>query len=169
MTSSCSACILASLPNAWQNVYMKRLPRWIVIYSDWHTCIKPGWHINASVYLFIGWGRNLSPVQHQAITHTNSYSCSIRPQGTKLSEIEVKIFRFSFNKMHLTMFEYFSPKWRSFCLDLNVSPDLRISLGWCMGVGCPVSELLRILVLLYFWVFVPGRWSQIMCHLDSEH
>ena len=53
----------------------------------------------------------LSPVQHHAITWTNTGLLSIGPLESNFSEIWIKIHNFSFMKMHLNM----SAKWRPFC------------------------------------------------------
>ena len=56
------------------------------------------------------------PVQCQAIIWTNARLLLIGTLGTNFNEISIKIYTFSFKKMHLKM----SAKWRQFCLDLNM-------------------------------------------------
>ena len=62
----------------------------------------------------IGMGANngLSPIQHQAITSTNAYLLSIKPIGTNLGEIRIKIQNLSLMKMPLKIL---SAKWWPFC------------------------------------------------------
>ena len=74
-------------------------------------------HICVSKLTIIGSDNGLSPDRHQAIIWTNAVILSIRPLGTKLSEILIAIHIFSFKKMHLKMS---SGKWRPCCLGLNV-------------------------------------------------
>ena len=74
-------------------------------------------------WVSIGSGNGLSPVRRHAITWTNAGLMSIRPLGTIFSEIQIKITKFSFMKMHLNVS---SAKWRPFCpggdeLNKNVS------------------------------------------------
>ena len=75
-------------------------------------------HIYVSVsWTIIGSDNGLLPVWHQAIVWTNSGLLPIRPQGTYVNEISIKIHTFSFNKMH---FQVSAAKWRPFCLGPNV-------------------------------------------------
>ena len=53
----------------------------------------------------------------QAIISTNDGILLIVPLGTNFSEILIKIYTFSFKKMHLKML---FDKWRPICLGLNV-------------------------------------------------
>ena len=78
-----------------------------------------GWvtHICVDNLTLIGLDNGLLPCQCQAIIWTNAGILLIRPLGTNLSEILIEIYTFSFKKMHLKVS---SPKWRSFCLGLNV-------------------------------------------------
>ena len=62
----------------------------------------------------------LSPGWRQAIIWTNAGILLIGPLGTNFSEILIRVFTFSFNKMHVKMS---SGKWRPFCLGLNVLND----------------------------------------------
>ena len=48
-------------------------------------------------------GNGLSPVQHQAITWTNSGLLSVECLGTNLNEILIRILSFPFKKMHLNL------------------------------------------------------------------
>ena len=86
-----------------------------------------------SVYLLTHWGRvthicvvkqtiigsdnGLSPGRRQAIIWTNAGILLIGPLGTNFIKILIGIQTLWFNKMHLKMS---SPKWRPFCLGLNV-------------------------------------------------
>ena len=65
----------------------------------------------------IGSDNGLSPGRRQAIIWTNAGILLIGPLGTNFSEILIKVFTFSFKKMHVKMS---SGKWRPFCLGLNV-------------------------------------------------
>ena len=64
----------------------------------------------------IGSDNGLSPGQRQAIIWTNAGILLIGPLGTNFSEILIKVYTFSFKKMHLKMS---SGKWRPSCLVLN--------------------------------------------------
>ena len=55
-------------------------------------------------------------VQRQAIIWTNAGILSIGPLATNFHEISIKIYTFSFKKMHLKL----SAKWQPFCFSLNV-------------------------------------------------
>ena len=70
-------------------------------------------HICVGNLTVIGPDNGLSPDRRQAIVWTNAEILLIGPLGTNLSEILIKIYPFSFTKMHLNM----SPrKCRPFCL-----------------------------------------------------
>ena len=51
-------------------------------------------------------------IRRHAITWINAHLLSIGPLGTNFSEIQIKILKFSFKKVHLKMS---SAKWRPFC------------------------------------------------------
>ena len=74
-------------------------------------------HICVSKLTTIGSDNGLSPSRLQAIIWTNAGILLIRPLGTNVSEISIKIHNFSFKKINLKM-SY--GKWRPFCLGLNV-------------------------------------------------
>ena len=74
-------------------------------------------HIGISKLTNTGSDNGLPPDQCKAIIWTNAEILLIRPFGTNLSEILIKIYMLSFKKMHFNMS---SGKWRPFCLDLNV-------------------------------------------------
>ena len=74
-------------------------------------------HICVSKLTIIGSDNGLSPGRRQAIIWTNAGLLLIRPLGTNLSEILIKILTFSFKKMRLKVS---SAKRRPFCLGLNV-------------------------------------------------
>ena len=65
----------------------------------------------------IGSDNDLSSGRCQAIIWTNAGILLIGPLGTNFREILIKIYKFSFQKMHLNIS---SGKWRPFCLSLNV-------------------------------------------------
>ena len=76
------------------------------------------WHIYASVNeAVIGADDSLSPCQRQSIIWTNAGILLIGPLGTNFSEILIKIYTFSFKKMH---FKMVSGKLPPPCLSLNV-------------------------------------------------
>ena len=74
-------------------------------------------HICVSNIAIIGSDNGLSPGRRQAIIWTNAGILLIGPLGTNFNEILIKIYAFSFKKMHLKMS---SGKRRPFCLGLNV-------------------------------------------------
>ena len=80
--------------------------------------IEAKWCIYASVtYATIDSDNDLSPIWCKAIISTNTGILLIGPFGTNFSEIFIKIYTFSFKKMHLKLS---SGNWRPFCLCLNV-------------------------------------------------
>ena len=88
-------------------------------------------HICISKITIIGSDNGLSPGRRHAIIWTNVGILLIRPLGTNFSEILIKIYTFSFKKMHLKMS---SGKWRPFCLGLNVlrpNHQLKMHLPMC--------------------------------------
>ena len=74
-------------------------------------------HICVSKLTIIGTDNGLSPDRRQALIWANAGILLIEPLGTKFSEIFIKIYTFSFRKMHLKMS---SGKWWPFCLGFNV-------------------------------------------------
>ena len=91
--------------------------------------------MSVSKLSIIGSDNGLSPGRRQAIIWINAGILLIGSLGTNFSEISIKIYTFSFKKMHLNMS---SGKWRPFCLCLNVlrfpnvetSPNLESSFYW---------------------------------------
>ena len=75
-------------------------------------------HICVNKLTIIGSDNGLSPCRRQAIIWTNAGTLLTGPLGTNFSEILIKIYKFSFTKMHLKMS---SGKWRPLCLCLNKS------------------------------------------------
>ena len=67
--------------------------------------------------------------RRQTIIWTNVGILLIGPLGKNFSEILIKIYTFSFRKMHLKMS---SGKWRPFCFGLNVLTHLRLVLYPCI-------------------------------------
>ena len=78
-----------------------------------------GWvrHIWVSKLTTIYSDNGLSPGRHQANIWTNAGILWIEPLGTNFTEISIKIYTFSFKKIHLKML---SGKWLPFCFSLNV-------------------------------------------------
>ena len=74
-------------------------------------------HICVHKFTIIGSDNGLSPGRRQAIIWTNAGILLTGHLGAKFSEILIKIYTFSFKKMHMKMS---SGKWRPFCLGLNV-------------------------------------------------
>ena len=69
----------------------------------------------------------------QAIIWTNAVILLTGPLGMNYSEILIKIYTFSFQKMH---FKMWSGKGRTFCLDLNVLTH------WSIGDLSAILEML---------------------------
>ena len=80
-------------------------------------------HICVCKLTIIGSDNGLSPGRCQAIIWTNGGILLIGPLGTNFSEILIKIYSFSFKKMHLKM----SGKWRPSWLGLNVLRDFHVN------------------------------------------
>ena len=74
-------------------------------------------HVCVSTITVIGSNNGLSPGRRQAIIWTNDGILLIGPLGANFSEILIKIYTFSFRKMHLKMS---SGKLWPFCLSLYV-------------------------------------------------
>ena len=74
-------------------------------------------HICVGKLTIMGLDNGFSPGRHQAIIWTNAGILFIEPWGTNFSEILIKIYTFSFKKMHLIVS---SAKRRPFCLSLIV-------------------------------------------------
>ena len=74
-----------------------------------------GWetHIWVSKLNTIGSDNRLSPGRRQAIICASTGILLIRPLGTSLNEILIKIHKISLKKIH---FKMLSGKWRPFCL-----------------------------------------------------
>ena len=102
------------------------LPHWGLVT---HTCI--------SKLTIIGSDNGLAPGRRQAIIWTNAGISSIGPLGTNFSETFIKIFTFSFKKMHLKM----SGKLRPTCLGLNVLINSRNSINTADPQGWDIRSL----------------------------
>ena len=74
-------------------------------------------HICVGKLTIIASDNGLPPGRRQAIIWCNAEILLIGPLGTNFNEILIKIYTFSFNKMHLKMS---SAKWHPFCLGPNV-------------------------------------------------
>ena len=92
-----------------------------------------------------GPSKGLSPGRHQAIIWTNAGILSTGPLGTKVNEILIEIYTFSFKKMHSNML---SAKRRPFCLALSTLTKWRhdiqvfsILLAFAMGIHMDSPEL----------------------------
>ena len=81
-----------------------------------HTCIRK--------FTIIGSNDGLPPGRRQSIIWINPGIFLIRPLGTNVCEILIKIYTFSFKKMHLKML---SGEWQPSCLGLNVLMDWHLS------------------------------------------
>ena len=84
-------------------------------------------HICVSKLSINGSDNGLAPRRRQAIIWTNNGILLIGPLGTNFSEILIKMYTFSFKKMHLKIL---SGKWRPFCLGLNVLSRKLSLLTW---------------------------------------
>ena len=93
--------------------------RWIGTFtSQLIKLIEAEWRKYASpTYAIIGPDNGLSPGRWQPIIWTSDWILLIEPLGRNFNEILIKIYTFSFKKIHLTMS---SGKGRPFCLGLNV-------------------------------------------------
>ena len=96
---------------------------------------SPVTHICVSKLAITGSDNGLSPGWRQTIIWTNAGTLLIGHLGIKFSEILIKVYIFSFKKMHLTMS---SGKWRPFCRGLKLSKKINV-------VICPP--------LLCWWVW----------------
>ena len=74
-------------------------------------------HICVGKLIIIGSDNGLSPGRRQAIIWTNAGILLIGPSETNFSEVLIRIQTFPLKKIPLKMS---SPKWRPFCLGLNV-------------------------------------------------
>ena len=90
----------------------------------------------ASVNLVInGSGNGLAPVRRQAITWTNAALSSIGLLGTSFNEIWIWFLSTPYKKIHLNCC---LPKWRPFCLRLNVLrhlPWLKLKLHTLLNIA----------------------------------
>ena len=108
------------------------------------------WYI--SKLTIIGSDNGLSPQRRPAIIWTNAGILLIGPLGTNFSEILIKIYTFSFKKMHLKM----SGKWQPFCLILNVLTHLKI---WYWSISqTPLDFIDGYLVFKWFMVTWLNKW-----------
>ena len=96
-------------------------------------------HICVGKLTIIGSDNGLSPGRRQAIIWTNAAILLIGPLGTNFSEILIKIYTFSFKKMHLKMS---SAKWRPFCCGLNVLKGVGDTVQSCRCDPCISMALL---------------------------
>ena len=74
-------------------------------------------HLVSHILANIGLGNNLLPTWHQDVTWTNTGMLSYGSIRTNLSEISIKISKFSFKTMH---FKILSAKYLPFFSQLNV-------------------------------------------------
>ena len=94
------------------NVKISMHPNFVIWLTHWSRVT----HICVSRLTIIGSDNGLLPDRRQAIIWTNAGILLMGPLGTNFSEILIKIYTFSFRKMHLKT----SGKWRPCCLGLNV-------------------------------------------------
>ena len=115
-------------------------------------------HICVAKLTIIGSDNGLSPGRRQAIIWTNAGILLIRPLGTNFSEILIRIQTFSFKKMHLKMS---SPKWRPFCLGLNVLISCDRSVGDYHMELCFIVRILHTSMRgIYQYLFNRGCLTQ---------
>ena len=109
--------------------------------------------ICVSKLTIIGSDNGLSLGRCQAIIWTNAGILLIGPLVTNLGEILLKLYLFSFKKMHLKMS---SGNWRPFCLGLNVltclgNPQLMSSLSYV------IWDRTQMISYTYFHTMNPNR------------
>ena len=110
--------------------------------SRWNALTHWGqvMHKCVSKLTIIGSDNGLSPGRRQAIIWTNVGILLIRPLGTNFSEILIKIYTFSFKKIHLNVS---SGKWRPSCLGLNVLTHCGLMMWNDIGRSC--STLIQVM------------------------
>ena len=89
-------------------------------------------HICVDNLTIIGSDNGLSPGRRQAVIWTNAGILLIWPLGTNFSEILIKIYIFSFTKMHLKLS---SGIWRPFCLGVNVLKNMSFTMNVISNTG----------------------------------
>ena len=116
------------------------MPWWLK--EPWHQQTWY-WPNNTEYFLssFIGSDNGLSPGQRQAIFWTNAGILLIEPLGTNFSEIWIKIYTFSLEKMHLKMS---STKWRPSCLGLNVLSSSSMTYPVCGSIVCACIKRIQL-------------------------
>ena len=101
-------------PHTWEdNLHIETGPRLLSSLTHWGRVM----HICVSKLTIIGSDNGLSPGRWQAITWTNAGILLTGTLGTNFNEILIKIYQFSFKKIH---FKMSSGKWWPSCLGLNM-------------------------------------------------
>ena len=107
----------------------------------------------------------LSPDWHWAIIWNNAGILLIGALGTSLNKILIKIYTFSFKKMHLTMI---SGKWQPFCLGINVLKHVCETCSICIiSISIWRSLLCHKETTPVYWPPVLYPRTYIVTHLNS--
>ena len=80
------------------NLHICREHWYLEVFSSWLTHWGRVTHMGVSKLNVIGSDNGLSPARRQAIFRTNAGILLIRPLGTKISEIFIEVYTFSFKK-----------------------------------------------------------------------
>ena len=124
-------------------------------------------HIYVSKITIIGSDNDMSPGRRQAIIWINAGILLIGPLGTNFSDILIKIYIFSFKKMHLKM----SGDWEPFCFDINVLKKL----GWIEvspfvdNIFILISFDIYVRIFIKIWIqYFPGHLNDNKSALVEE-
>ena len=107
-------------------------------------------HICVSKLTIIGSDNGLSPGRRKAIIWTHAGLLLIVPLGTNFSELLIKIYTFSFKKMHLKMS---SGKWQPFCLGLMCS----VNTIYTIQADVPLDAMLQVHLELHLSVIFSAQ------------
>ena len=105
-----NSCIILYILHGWSGWSWDHITARMLGHCVAVCCLATLWthwgrvtHICVSKLTIIGSDNGLSPGQCQAIIWTNAGILLIRPLATNFSEILIKIYTFSFKKIHLIM------------------------------------------------------------------
>ena len=117
----------------------------VAFYSGLNVLLHWGrvMHICVSTLTIIGSDNGLSPDRWQTIIWTYAGMLLIRPLETNFSEILIKIYTFSFKKVHLKIS---CARWRPFWSGLNVLMYLQ-----CFPMKCYAIKQRRIYQVCNVW------------------
>ena len=118
-------------------------------------------HICISKLNIICSDNGLSPGGRQAIIWTNAGILLIQSLETNTKEIFIKLYIFSFKKMHLKML---SGNWQPFCLNLNVLSKTH----WCFILWTSVMKSLNLHFSTKFKAWISNyTWWKLACKCSS--